>query len=181
MLWSGVIDVLRGSLFVLAHWCGGSLGAAIFLASVGLRLAMLPVTLGATRRRLVRERDDVKSPDPRALLDGLLLFPPAAALYAAVRAAAPHGGGFLWIASLAKPDVLIATTAAFTAAGAAWFAAATPVGKGTPMLLPVVLSAVISFAFLSHMSAGVAVYSVANSLVGAAERALARRTLPTRA
>src|SRR4249920_3279551 len=56
MLWSNLIDVLRGSLFVLAHWFGGSFGAAILVASALMRLALLPVTIGATRRRMLREQ-----------------------------------------------------------------------------------------------------------------------------
>jgi YidC/Oxa1 family membrane protein insertase len=56
MLWSNLIDVLRGSLFVLAHWFGGSFGAAILVASALMRIALFPVTLGATRRRLLREQ-----------------------------------------------------------------------------------------------------------------------------
>ena len=46
------IDLLRSSLFVLAHWFGGSFGAAIIGASIALRVLMLPLTLPATRRRL---------------------------------------------------------------------------------------------------------------------------------
>src|SRR5215510_11598083 len=49
------VDLLRSSLFVLAHWFGGSFGAAIVVASLVLRIAMLPVTLRATRRRLILE------------------------------------------------------------------------------------------------------------------------------
>jgi membrane protein insertase Oxa1/YidC/SpoIIIJ len=56
MLWSNLIDVLRGSLFVLAHWFGGSFGAAILVASALMRIALFPVTPGATRRRLLREQ-----------------------------------------------------------------------------------------------------------------------------
>ncbi len=56
MLWSSVIDVVRGSLFVLAHWCGGSFGAAIIVASMVTRLALLPLTLRAARRRHKRPR-----------------------------------------------------------------------------------------------------------------------------
>src|SRR3954471_18937519 len=127
MLWSNLIDVLRGSLFVLAHWCGGSLGGAILLASAATRVAMLPLTLPATRRRLARELTmrelaprlaelkRVHAHAPEALLaatqklheahgvsvfdrqgmrDALVQFPPAAALYAAVRGAAERAGGF---------------------------------------------------------------------------------------
>src|SRR5437763_8840565 len=56
MLWSNIVDVLRGSLFVLAHWCGGSFGAAILLASAAMRVALLPITLPAARRQIAREK-----------------------------------------------------------------------------------------------------------------------------
>jgi membrane protein insertase Oxa1/YidC/SpoIIIJ len=179
MLWSSLIDVVRASLFVVAHWCGGSFGAAIFLASVATRLVMLPLTLSATRRRLVRERNAVTTLDRRGLLDGLLTFPPAAAIYSAIRAAGSRAGGFLWIGNLATPDRALAVVASLIAAALAWLAMATPAGKTAgPHAAPLVLSAVVTFLILSHMSAGLAVYSVANSLIGAAERAIALRTLP---
>jgi membrane protein insertase Oxa1/YidC/SpoIIIJ len=179
MLWSSLIDVARASLFVVAHWCGGSFGAAIFVASVATRLVLLPLTLRATRRRLARERDGVKTLDPRGLLDAIVQFPPAAALYAAIRGAPSQAGGFLWIGNLASPDRALALVAGVVSAALAWIAMATPVGKTAgPQVVPVVLSAVITFFILSHLSAGLAVASVANSLMGAAERAVARRTLP---
>ena len=52
MLWSSLMDVVRASLFVVAHWCGGSFGAAIVVTSIATRLVLLPLTLRATRRRL---------------------------------------------------------------------------------------------------------------------------------
>jgi hypothetical protein len=39
---STIVDLFRGGLFALAHWCGGSFVAAIVVAAVGLRVLMLP-------------------------------------------------------------------------------------------------------------------------------------------
>jgi membrane protein insertase Oxa1/YidC/SpoIIIJ len=177
MLWSSVIDIVRGSLFVLAHWCGGSFGLAIIVASFATRLATLPLTLGAARRRLERVRDKVKAPDPRSLLDMMVGLPTAAALYSAIRAAGSTAGGFLWIGNLAKPDRIVALLAAGISAVLAWAAMASPAGKGAGHLVPIIVPAIVTLLIMSHLSAGVAVYSIANSLIGAAERSVASRTL----
>jgi membrane protein insertase Oxa1/YidC/SpoIIIJ len=177
MAWSAVIDVLRAAIFALAHWCGGSVGLAIFVASIATRLVMLPLTLGATRRRLVRERDKVQTPDKRVLLDTLLQFPPAAALYSAIRAVSSRAGGFMWIRDLASADSLIALVAGVVTAAVVAASSVTPAGRSTPPLAPIVISAAITFLFLSHASAGLAIYSIANSLIGGAERFVAGRTL----
>jgi membrane protein insertase Oxa1/YidC/SpoIIIJ len=180
MLWSSLVDVVRASLFVVAHWCGGSFGAAIFLASVAARLALFPLTVSATRRRLAHERDGVKTPDVRGLLDAFVQLPPAAALYSAIRGAASRAGGFLWIGDLATPDRGLALVAGLVTAVVTWLAIATPAGKTAgPPFAPVIVSAAITFVLLSHFSAGLAIASVANSLMGAAERAVALRTLRT--
>jgi YidC/Oxa1 family membrane protein insertase len=210
MLWSNLIDVFRGGLFVLAHWCGGSLGAAILLASLGARIALLPVTLGATRRRLVLERKmrelapeleaikrgyrsqpqlmlektrELQRANGVAMLDGrsfftsLVQFPPGAALYSAIRGSAANAGGFLWIRDLARPDRMLAVSAGLIAGAAAWFAAANPAAKGAAQITPALIAAAITLLFLSHLSAGLALYSITNSVVGVAERALAQRSL----
>ena len=210
MLWSGVVEILRGSLFALAHFCGGSFGAAILLASAAMRVALVPITFAATRRRLIHERklraiapqidalkkrhahkpenlavamqklyaeNDVAFFDRTSILSGLASFPPGAALYAAVRAAAAKAGGFLWIADLAKPDRLLAAGASVLAGGLAWAAASHGDAKPASQLMPVLVTATISLVVLWHFSAGVALYSVSNSIVGAVERAIAQRTL----
>ena len=42
-------DFMRSLLFATAHWCGGSLGAAILVVSFGVRLVMLPLALHMAR------------------------------------------------------------------------------------------------------------------------------------
>ena len=179
MLWSGLIEILRGSLFVLAHWCGGSLGTAIIVASVAMRVALLPLTLGAARRRLIRERIRGKTIGRRELLDALLQLPPAAALYAAVRGAVSQAGGFLWIAKLGAPDRAIAMIAGGLVAAVTWFSATTPAGSSMRPLAPAIISAMVTALLLFHLSAGLAIYSVANMLVVAGERRVAARALRT--
>ena len=179
MLWSGLIEILRGSLFVLAHWCGESLGTAIVVASVAMRVALLPLTLGAARRRLVRERTNRGTVAWRELLDALVQLPPAVALYAAVRRAASQAGGFLWIADLGTPDLATATIAGGLVAVVTWFSATAPVGSSMRPLAPAIISAMATAVLLFHLSAGLAIYSLANTLVFAGERRVAAHTLRT--
>ena len=49
MPWSAFVDLLRELLFVLAVPLGGNLGAAIVVLSLGVRLALLPMTLRLAR------------------------------------------------------------------------------------------------------------------------------------
>ncbi len=211
MLWSNVIDLLRGSLFVLAHWCGGGLGTAIIVASAAVRVLLLPLTLPAARRRLAREhtmreltpvlerikkthagRPDLVAEatqrayasrglsmvDARGAIDSLVQFPPAVALYRAIRGAAQAGrSGFLWIHDLATPDRALATLAAVVTGFAARAAASGTGPNGTPHLAPAIVAAIVTALVLWHLSAGLALYSIVNSLIGALERAIARRTL----
>lgn len=207
---STIVDLFRGALFALAHWCGGSFGTAIVVAGVGLRVLMLPVSLRAARRHLVRqaqlraiapelaalnrrharERDKLAAATQRlydergialvdraSLVDSLLLYPPAMALYSAIRAVPRGVGRFLWMSDLVTPDRMLATIAALVSAGFAWMAVSTSGDSGRASQFVPIMGAVITFAILSHISAGVALYSLTTTLIGGAERALARRTL----
>lgn len=44
LFWSPFLDLLRATLFALAHFCGGSLGGGIVALSLIVRLALLPLT-----------------------------------------------------------------------------------------------------------------------------------------
>ena len=203
------IELLRSSLFVLAHWFGGSFGAAIVAVSIVLRVAMLPITLPATRRRLAREQKlralgpklaDLKTRyanrperlvaatqelydangvslfDRRALLDSLLGLPPGALLYTAIGRLRDIGG-FLWIPNLVTPDRALAAIAGVVAAGIAWLSARSPEVGEAAKLFPLAVAGVVTYFFLSHLSAGVALYSITSSVVAAVEQAVARRAL----
>jgi membrane protein insertase Oxa1/YidC/SpoIIIJ len=207
---STIVDLFRGALFALAHWCGGSFGTAIIVAGVGLRILTLPISLRAARRNLVRqaqlraiapelaalkrryageldklavatqrlyEERGIALVDRASLVDSLLLYPPAAALYATIRAVPRGVGRFLWMSDLATPDRMLATIAAFVSAAIAWAAVSTSGDSGRAAQFAPIVGALITFAILSHISAGVALYSITTSLIGGAEQALARRTL----
>jgi YidC/Oxa1 family membrane protein insertase len=208
MLWSNLLDVTRSALFVLAHWCGGSVGTAILVGSAAVRVAMLPLTLRSARRRVAQERTiaglapqlasikkryasqpallmsetqklhaahGVSPLDPRTLRDAMVQMPPAMALYSAIRGVAKPGA-FLWIGDIGKPDRLLAALAALIAAALAWLSASSPEGKSIAQALPVIVTGVITLTILSHLSAGLALYSIANSVISGIERQIAIRT-----
>jgi YidC/Oxa1 family membrane protein insertase len=54
-VWSSLIDMLRVLLFALSHVCGGSLGSAIVVFSLIVRVALLPYTLRLARRARAHE------------------------------------------------------------------------------------------------------------------------------
>lgn len=56
MLWTELVEYLRALIFAAAHVCNGSLGLGIFVASLTLRLALLPLSLRIARRNLTRHR-----------------------------------------------------------------------------------------------------------------------------
>jgi membrane protein insertase Oxa1/YidC/SpoIIIJ len=209
LMLSFIAELSRAALFALAHWCGGSVGAAIVVAGVAVRVALLPWSLRAARRRLVRDAKlRAFAPDlarlkrrhagkPQALavaiqtlhedhgvplfdrgsfIDSLIQFPPAAALYSAVRSLPKGAGRFFWVSDLVSPDRALATLAALVSAVVAWVATTTA-GTDRGVQLAPLLTAAVTFVILSHLSAGVAIYSITNSTIGGVEQALARRML----
>ena len=206
---SPIADLSRAALFALAHWCGGSFGAAVVVAALGLRVVMLPLSLRAARRRLIREAQlralapeldrlrtrhagkpqalaaavqrlhaerGVPLVDRASFVDSLLQFPPAAALYSAVRALPRGTGPFLWMSDLVTPDRALAASAAAVAAGLAWISTTSGDSGRVAQLAPLITAAV-TFAILSHLSAGIALYSLTSSVISGAEQAVARRML----
>jgi membrane protein insertase Oxa1/YidC/SpoIIIJ len=182
---------------------------AIVLAGVAVRVALLPLSVRAARRRLVREAQmralapelarlkqrhagkpealavavqrlheqrGVPLFDRASFFDSLIQFPPAAALYSAVRSLPKGMGRFLWVSDLVMPDRALALLAAIVTGGVAW-AATTSAGAGRGAQLAPLVTVAVTFAILSHLSAGVALYSLTSSMIGGAEHALARRML----
>ena len=49
-MWDSFVELLRATIFSVAHLADGSLGSGIFLVSAGVRLALLPLTLRLARR-----------------------------------------------------------------------------------------------------------------------------------
>jgi YidC/Oxa1 family membrane protein insertase len=64
ILWSMLLDAVRGALFSLSHVLGGNLGFGIIGLSVIVRLALLPWGLKAARRS-VAMRESLKALEPR--------------------------------------------------------------------------------------------------------------------
>jgi YidC/Oxa1 family membrane protein insertase len=50
------VELLRAVIFAVAHLCNGSLGLAVCIVSIALRLALLPLTLRLARRALAHQR-----------------------------------------------------------------------------------------------------------------------------
>lgn len=145
------------------------------LAVLQRRHAKHPEALHAAVRQL-HEANGVSLVDTATIGDSLLLFPPAAALYSAIRALPRGTGQFLWMKDLVSPDRALAAAAAVISAGVAWAATSSGDSGRAAQLMPLVTAA-ITFVILSHISAGVAVYSMTNSAIGGLEQALARRML----
>jgi len=114
--------------------------------------------------------------DRGSIVDSLLLFPPAAALYAAIRAIPRGVGRFLWMSDLVTPDRALATVAALVSAAIAWAASSSGDSARAAQLAPLI-GAIVTFVILSHISAGVALYSLTTSMISGVEQALVRRHL----
>ena len=56
MFWSDLIDVLRATILGVAQVCNGSVGVAVILVSLAVRLALLPLTLRLARRARDHQR-----------------------------------------------------------------------------------------------------------------------------
>ena len=56
MFWSDVVDLLRALILNVAQVCNGSVGLAVILVSLTVRLALMPLTLRLARRGLEHQR-----------------------------------------------------------------------------------------------------------------------------
>jgi len=88
-MWDGFVELLRGTIFSVAHLCGGSLGGGIFLVTAGIRLALLPLTLRIARRARVQQlkmaalKPQIEALERRYANDRLKVAQETRALYAA--------------------------------------------------------------------------------------------------
>ena len=131
-------DMIIALLASLSHSFGGSLGWAIVVLSLGIRVALLPLTISLARRarrnqeimqRLQPEIDRLRqryekrperlfeemrklyrqhdcSPfDIPMLVGSFIQLPIFGMLYSSIRNSLTTSGTFLWIRSLASPDV----------------------------------------------------------------------------
>ena len=133
-------DMILALLASLSHLFGGSLGWAIVVLSVAIRVALLPLTISLARRarrnqeimqRLqpeimrLRQRYEKKperlfeemrklyrqhdcSPFDLPMLVGTFIqLPIFGMLYSSIRSSLTSSSAFLWIRSLASPDLLL--------------------------------------------------------------------------
>ena len=56
MFWSDIVDLLRATILGVAQVCNGSVGTAVILVSLAIRLALLPITLRLARRARANQR-----------------------------------------------------------------------------------------------------------------------------
>lgn len=98
-MWAGFVELLRATIFSVAHLAGGSLGGGILLVSAGVRLALLPVTLRMARRarrqqaRIATLRPRIEALQRRYANDPWSLMRETRALYAehGIRTLTPGG------------------------------------------------------------------------------------------
>ncbi len=127
----------------------------------------------AEETRRVFARDGV-SLVPRATWLGMLVQTPVLrALFSAVRSVSTLGGRFLWVASIAKPDVILAlAVAGLTGVAVALGPPSAPQGRTVLVMVPTVITLVV----LTQMAAGIGLYwgvPSAGSLVLRREQRLA--------
>ena len=112
MLWSEAIDLLRVLIFSVAHVCNGSIGVAVIVVSLVIRLALLPLTLrlarraAAHRRRLLEMQPEIERLQRRYAKDPAALWRETAALYRRRGVKQVDLGGML--GGLAQAPVFIA-------------------------------------------------------------------------
>jgi YidC/Oxa1 family membrane protein insertase len=112
-------------------------------------------------------RHGVSVVDGKALLGGFVQLPLVLSLFSAVRQAAELGGRFLWIPSIARPDLAIA----IAASSLTGLAVATST-QGTAARAAAVISMVFTFWVVSRIAAGVGLYWTAWGAVGLVQSVL---------
>lgn len=94
-MWAALVELIRITIFGAAHLCAGSLGSGILLVSLGVRLALLPLTLRIAKQardqqaRVAALRPAIEALQRRYARDPARLVRETQALHAA------HGIRFL--------------------------------------------------------------------------------------
>ena len=203
--WVQFVDLIHALLVVVSTALGGSMGWAIAVVSLTVRVALLPLTLRAAYRgletraalkrlepslRRIRRRHEhdraslleetarlyekhgAKLADARGSLGMILQLPVFAALSGAIQRGLGDGGSFLWIKSIAAPDLPLAATCALLTALSSWLAPEVSPSQRVPMVL---LPALLTLLFLSRLAAGLSIYALAQGVVGLGQVVLVRR------
>ncbi len=132
-----------------------------------------PERLAEETRKLF-DRHGTSAVDGAGCLGGLAQAPLLLALFSAVRDSATRGGRFLWIADIARPDLLLTGLVAGLTAVVTMVQPQLPEqGRWFVVALPASLTVI----FLARMAAGVGLYWGATSAVGVLQAMLLRREL----
>ena len=134
-----------------------------------------PARLAEESRKLF-DRHGASPLDTKGLVGSLAQAPVFLGLFSAVRRSVTQGGRFLWIADIARPDVLItALVAGLTCAATALLPHLPQQGRWLAVALP----ACLTLLFLSRLAAGVGLSWAASSAVGVLQALWLRRTRET--
>jgi YidC/Oxa1 family membrane protein insertase len=118
------------------------------------------------------KRNGISLFDMKGFLGMLVQVPVFFAMYSAIRHIDATGGAFLWMTSIARPDLILT----LIAAGLTYAASAlTPGLKGQPgQELIKWMPAVLTLIFLTKLSAAIGIYWVASSLVSVIQSMILR-------
>jgi YidC/Oxa1 family membrane protein insertase len=205
MVWGQFVDLIHGALLCISTALGGSMGWAIAVLSLLVRVVLLPLTLRlayrgletqaalkrlepelrrvrvkykADQAKLLKEtaklyqKHGVKLADGRSLVGTLVQLPIFIGLFGAIRRGLGSGGSFLWVKSIASPDLPLAGICAVVTALSAWLAPNVSASQRVPM---VVLPALLTFFFLSRLAAGMSIYALSQGIVGVFQAILVSR------
>jgi YidC/Oxa1 family membrane protein insertase len=203
--WSGFVEVLQGGLLTVSSALGGSMGWAIAVVSLAVRLALLPLTLRLalqalrTQRALRRLQPALESLRRRHGKDQGRLLEETGKLYE------QHGVSILdgrsLVATVVQLPVLVglfsairkglidggrflwvrdisspdAALAALCGAVTAMAAAASPSLAESQRTILILLPALLTTFFLSKLAAGLSIYALSQALVGLLQSILLRR------
>jgi YidC/Oxa1 family membrane protein insertase len=185
-------------LGALTSGLGLELGLAVIVATILLRIALLPISWSAAYRGCVRQKrmqalqpeiDALKSRlghdrevyarelialhksrkialvDGKAILGSLAQLPVFAGMFHVLKNIG-EGSRFLWMPSLARPDVLLAVIAGFTTA---LMVAANPDMPEQLRLVMLIVPAVVAVFSAMHFSSALALYWTTSNLFSAGQ------------
>ncbi len=145
------------------------------LEAIRKRFRKQPQRIAEESHKLFKDRG--LSPIPYVgCLGGLAQIPLFLAVYSAVRQVVVAGGRFLWVANIARPDLLLTIlVTAVTYASIAYSISGTPQqGKPALLLLPVVATVLV----LARTSAGIGLYWGVSATASLIQSMVIRRSTP---
>jgi len=111
--------------------------------------------------------------DLKDSLGGLVQLPVGAGLYTAIGRGVAEGGRFLWIANLAKPDVLLVLLIGVLTYATSLFAPSLP--HQARLIIPLIPS-LLAVGLAWNLASGVGLYWAASTAVGGLQYLIVRRT-----